>query len=167
MYGSERHAYASGDGAQRLALISSHPNLELCLVADGGWSAVAVSVFSCCLDAGPDARTSKLPAKLSELADVIEEFRVSGVLARREAVEHLRYDSSLNEVQERLETVDCARAQISRVGYDKHILVTEDRQGIQEPRSVRDDASTRRRLLEDARADRLERLPLRPRVPRI
>ncbi|WBL18294.1 hypothetical protein O1A05_10950 [Citricoccus sp. NR2] len=97
--GSDRHASASGDAAQRLASISSHPNLELRLVTNDAWSTVADSLFPRCLDAGPDAGALELSTELPELAAVREELRVSGVLARGEAVEDLHYDPSVNQVQ--------------------------------------------------------------------
>src|SRR5690606_20556525 len=58
--GSDRHASASGDAAQRLASISPHPNLALRLVASGAGPAVAASVFPRCADASPDAGALKL-----------------------------------------------------------------------------------------------------------
>jgi len=51
------------------------------------------------LDAGLDSGALELSTELPELADVREEFRVSVVLARGEALEDLHCDPSVNQVQ--------------------------------------------------------------------
>ncbi|WP_236757692.1 hypothetical protein [Aeromicrobium sp. PE09-221] len=86
---------------------------------------------------------------MSELADVSEELRVSGVLARGEAIEDLHCDSSVNEVQQCLESVDHARAQAPCVGHGKHIPVADLRHSSEEPGAVLDQALTRCCLLEE------------------
>nr|WP_257994986.1 MULTISPECIES: hypothetical protein [Brevibacterium] len=60
---------------------------------------MADSLFPRCLDAGLDSGALELSTELPELADVREEFRVSVVLARGEALEDLHCDPSVNQVQ--------------------------------------------------------------------
>ncbi|KYK02474.1 hypothetical protein AUV02_00460 [Micrococcus sp. CH3] len=106
-------------------------------------------MFPRCLDAGPDAGALELSAAPGELADVIEELRVSGVLSRGEALEDFHGNSSVNEVQQCLEPVDHARAQASCVGHGERIAVAHLRHSSEEPGAVLDQASTRCCLLDE------------------
>ncbi|MCX0277578.1 hypothetical protein NLM24_44790 [Nocardia zapadnayensis] len=128
---------------------------------------MAASVFLRRLDAGPDAGALELSTELSELADVSKKLRISGVLARGEALEDLHCDSSVNEAQQCLESVDHARAQAPCAGHGECIPVADLRHSSEEPGAVLDQASTRCCLLEETRADRLECLPLQSRVLRV